>query len=83
MRAPCQPQLIRSLADAIPNERVEIQSIRFDGIRDYCAVLGVESGDVVRCMGRTRVRLLLHTAAGADLGFDLLLARFVGVRHVA
>lgn len=62
---------------------MEIRRILFDVLRDLCADLGVQEGDVVRCRANTPSHLLLETAGGRTVALEQDWARFIQIRSVA
>jgi hypothetical protein len=68
-----------SLASIRDGEKVRIERILFDKLKDLCYSLGIEEGKVVRCRHNTRAVLLLETGAARTIIIDQDWARFVQV----
>lgn len=72
---------IRTLADAVRGEVLEIGHIAFDGVRELCDELGLARGDVVLCRGAGTTILRLETAAGRTVDLERRWAMFVEARR--
>jgi hypothetical protein len=68
-----------SLAAVRDGEKVQIDRILFDKLKNLCYNLGIEEGKVVRCRHNTRAVLLLETGASRTIIIDQDWARFVQV----
>ena len=72
------PQL-RSLAEIRPGQRVRVEPILFEMLKDLCRGIGIVEGDVVRCRRTSRAVVLLEVASGRTVILESDWARFVEV----
>jgi hypothetical protein len=68
-----------SLAAVRDGEKVRIERILFDKLKDVCHSLGIEEGKTVRCRRNARAVLLLETGGARTIIIDQDWARFVQV----
>jgi hypothetical protein len=68
-----------SLLDVAPGETVRVRQVVFDGLRAYCAELGVGKGDQLTLLESGRSDLLLEEADGRLVRCPCEYARFVEV----
>lgn len=72
-----------SLLDVAPGETVRVRQVVFDGLRAYCAELGVGKGDQLTLLETGRSDLLLEEADGRLVRCPCEYARFVEVARGA
>jgi hypothetical protein len=68
-----------SLVDVTPGEGVTVRQILFDGLRDYCADLGIHEGCRFTLLEGDPSKVLLRGAGGAVVRCPVEFARFVEV----
>jgi len=68
-----------SLVDVGPGETVRVRQVIFDGLRAYCAELGVNEGDQLTLLEAGWSNLLLKQADGRLVRCPCEFARFVEV----
>ncbi|WP_411280423.1 hypothetical protein [Gemmatimonas sp.] len=75
-------QTARSLIDIQVGERVAVEVVLFEIVRDYCSSVGIRPGMVMRRECCTNRSVLLRRDDGLQIELDRVYAAFVEVKQL-